>query len=45
MKYEAKDIKETEMCENTHKYQYIEEDREGLKWQLCIDCDRKLLVR
>jgi hypothetical protein len=45
MKYEAKDVKETQTCKNDHKYQYIEVDKKGYFWQYCTGCDRKLLMR
>lgn len=45
MKYEPKDVKESENCKNDHKCQFIEADKAGHLWQYCTDCDRKLLVR
>lgn len=45
MNYEAKDVKESETCKSSHKYQYIEVNQKGESWQYCIDCDRKLRVR
>jgi len=44
MKYEAKDVKESKPCKNGHKYQFVEADKKGIKWQYCSGCDRRLLI-
>jgi len=45
MKYGKRDVKPLNPCKKDHKHQFVEKDKKGYVWQLCVNCARKLLVR
>lgn len=41
----SKDVLDPKPCKNDHTNQFTEMDRDGIVWQYCFGCDRKLFVR
>jgi hypothetical protein len=44
MKYEPQDVQTQETCKSNHKYQFVEVDEDGKKWQICAECKLALKV-
>lgn len=45
MKKVPEDVLNAETCKNEHKWQFIEVGPDGVHWQICPVCKRRLVVR